>query len=35
LTPGSGLPRENDYLETAVVADLPFPPVAHRPNCSG
>ena len=35
LDPGSGLPRENDYLETAVVADLPFPPVAHRPNCSG
>ncbi len=35
LTPGSGDPRENDYLETAVVADLPFPPVPHRANCSG
>jgi hypothetical protein len=35
LAPGSGLPRENDYLETAVVADLPYPPVPHRPNCSG
>jgi len=33
LDPGSGDPRENDYLETAVVADLPFPPVAHRANC--
>ncbi|KAA0272480.1 MAG: hypothetical protein EDQ89_07760 [Acidobacteria bacterium] len=35
LAPGSGDPRENDYLETAVVADLPFPPVPRRPNCSG
>jgi len=35
LAPGSGDPRENDYLETAVVADLPYPPVAHRDNCSG
>lgn len=35
LDPGSGSPRENDYLETAVVADLPFPPVPHRANCSG
>ena len=34
LAPGSGDPRENDYLETAVVADLPYPPVAHRDNCS-
>jgi glycerophosphoryl diester phosphodiesterase len=33
LAPGSGDPRENDYLETAVVADLPYPPVPHRPNC--
>ena len=29
LAPGSGDPRENDYLETAVVADLPYP--AGRP----
>jgi glycerophosphoryl diester phosphodiesterase len=35
LDPGSGERRENDYLETAVVADLPFPPVAHRANCYG
>ena len=33
LAPGSGDPRENDYLETAIVADLPYPPVAHRDNC--
>ncbi|MFN8113433.1 MAG: glycerophosphodiester phosphodiesterase [Solirubrobacterales bacterium] len=33
LAPGSGDPRENDYLETAVVADLPYPPVSHRDNC--
>ena len=35
LARGAGDPRENDYLETAVVADLPYPPVAHRDNCSG
>lgn len=35
LAPGSGAARENDYLETAVVADLPYPPVPRRPNCSG
>ncbi len=35
LAPGSGDRRENDYLETAVVADLPFPPLRHRTNCSG
>ena len=35
LAPGSGLPRDNGYLETAVIADLPFPPVPHRANCSG
>ncbi len=35
LAPGSGDPRENDYLETAVIADLPYPPVNHRANCSG
>ncbi len=33
LAPGSGDPRENDYLETAVIADLPYPPVPHRDNC--
>ncbi|MEZ5156831.1 MAG: glycerophosphodiester phosphodiesterase family protein [Solirubrobacterales bacterium] len=33
LAPGSGDARENDYLETAVVADLPFPPVPRRDNC--
>ena len=33
LAPGSGAPRENDYLETAVIADLPFPPDPRRPNC--
>jgi len=35
LAPGSGSPRENDYLETAVVADLPFPPFPHRASCLG
>jgi glycerophosphoryl diester phosphodiesterase len=34
LAPGSGSPLENDYLETALVADLPFPPDAHRPACA-
>ena len=34
LAAGSGSPIENDYLETAVVADLPFPPDEHRPACS-
>jgi len=33
LLAGSGDPRENDYLETAVIADLPFPPVPRRDNC--
>jgi glycerophosphoryl diester phosphodiesterase len=35
LAPGSGDPRENDYIESAIVADLPFPPVADRPSCKG
>ncbi|MGI8460289.1 MAG: hypothetical protein ACR2OC_01450, partial [Solirubrobacterales bacterium] len=35
LAPGSGDPIENDYVETAIVADLPFPPVAKRPSCKG
>ncbi len=34
LDAGSGQARENDYLETAVVADLPFPPDRRRPNCN-
>jgi hypothetical protein len=34
LAPGSGQARENDYVETAVVADLPFPPDRRRPNCN-
>jgi hypothetical protein len=34
LAPGSGSPIENRYLETAVVADLPFPVDRHRPACS-
>jgi glycerophosphoryl diester phosphodiesterase len=34
LEPGSGAARENDYVETAVVADLPYPPDPRRPNCN-
>ena len=30
---GSGSALENDYVETALVADLPFPPDPRRPNC--
>lgn len=33
LAPGSGDPRENDYRETAVIADLPIPVDPRRPNC--
>lgn len=33
LAPGSGDPMENDYLETGLVADLPFPAVAGRRGC--
>jgi hypothetical protein len=33
LLPGSGDALENDYLETAIVADLPFPADSHRKNC--
>ena len=33
LAPGSGDPRENDYVETAIVADLPFPPLPGRRGC--
>ena len=35
LAPGSGDRLENDYVETAVVADLPFPPDGDRPSCAG
>lgn len=35
LAPGSRSPLENDYLETALVADLPFPPDPARPGCNG
>jgi hypothetical protein len=34
LAPGSGDPLENDYVETAVVADLPFPVDTARPGCA-
>ena len=30
---GSGDPLENDYVETALVADLPFPVDQRRPGC--
>lgn len=33
LAPGSGDPLENDYVETAIAADLPFPPDPRRPSC--
>ena len=35
LAPGSGDPLENDYVETAIAADLPFPRVSRRPSCAG
>ena len=35
LAPGSGDPIENDYLETAIAADLTFPIEARRPACAG
>jgi hypothetical protein len=34
LAPGSGSALENDYLETALIADLPFPPDRRRPDCA-
>ena len=34
LSPEGDGPLENDYLETAIVADLPFPPRASRPSCA-
>jgi glycerophosphoryl diester phosphodiesterase len=33
LAPGSGDPMENDYVETALVADLPFPVDRQRRAC--
>jgi hypothetical protein len=35
LAPGSGDPRENDYVETALIADLPFPVDRQRRACVG
>lgn len=34
LAPGSGSRSEDDYVETALVADLPYPPDLHRPSCA-
>jgi glycerophosphoryl diester phosphodiesterase len=34
LTPEGNGPGENDYLETAIVADLPFPPNPARGSCA-
>ena len=33
LAPGSGDELENDYVETAIVADLPFPVETQRRGC--
>ena len=33
LAAGSHGALENDYLETAIVADLPMPPDPNRPGC--
>ncbi|HEX8120579.1 MAG TPA: glycerophosphodiester phosphodiesterase family protein [Solirubrobacteraceae bacterium] len=35
LAPDSGDELENDYVETAIAADLPFPPKARRKSCAG
>ena len=35
LAPGSGTARENDYVETALIADLPFPVRRDRRGCVG
>jgi hypothetical protein len=35
LAPSSGSALEDDYLETALVADLPFPPDRRRADCAG
>jgi hypothetical protein len=34
LAPGSGAATEDRYLETALIADLPFPPDRHRRDCA-
>jgi glycerophosphoryl diester phosphodiesterase len=34
LAPGSGDALENDYVETAIAADLPFPPRSDRRGCA-
>ena len=34
LAPGSGDELENDYVESAIAADLPFPPKPRRRNCA-
>src|SRR5205807_3269795 len=34
LAPGSGSALQNDYVETAVVADLPLPVHRRRPDCA-
>ncbi|HEV2813578.1 MAG TPA: hypothetical protein VGW10_10025 [Solirubrobacteraceae bacterium] len=34
LAPGSGDALENDYVETAIAADLPFPPKPNRRGCA-
>ncbi len=34
LAPDSGDALENDYVETAIAADLPFPPMRRRPSCA-
>lgn len=33
LAPGSGSPLEDDYVETAIIADLPIPVDGRRPGC--
>lgn len=35
LAPASGRSIENRYLETALIADLPFPSDPRRPDCAG
>jgi len=35
LAPKSSDPLENDYVETAVIADLPFPVDRSRRGCAG
>jgi hypothetical protein len=34
LSPDGNGPRENDYVETAVIADLPFPVDPKRVSCA-